>query len=110
MAYECDQCGACCKCHIIEAYGLDVLREPRLLDAQIGKREWNQSQLLEDEDRVILLALPQVPCAFLSENRCSIHPTRPNVCVGFLAGDDQCQEARKSMGLKPLTELDAVTE
>ena len=29
--YECDRCGACCAGHlIVEAYHVDVLREPRL--------------------------------------------------------------------------------
>ena len=32
--YECDKCGACCKgTLIVEADDLDVLREPRLINA-----------------------------------------------------------------------------
>jgi hypothetical protein len=39
--YECDQCGACCKGHlIVEAYALDVLREPHLAAADIG--DWTR--------------------------------------------------------------------
>lgn len=32
--YECDKCGACCKgTLIVEADDLDVLREPRIIEA-----------------------------------------------------------------------------
>lgn len=32
--FDCDQCGACCQGHlIVEAYALDVLREPHLATA-----------------------------------------------------------------------------
>ena len=43
------------------------------------------------------------PCPFLGgDNRCTIYPTRPNVCVAMQAGDEQCQAARAEMGLPPL--------
>ena len=35
--YECDQCGACCKgTFIVEADYLDVRREPRVIELQVG--------------------------------------------------------------------------
>ncbi len=101
--YRCDCCGACCQgTLIVEADYLDVLREPALLDADIGGRRLTIEELAEDDGRCILLAAGQA-CQFLSaDGRCTIYPTRPNVCVGMQAGDEQCQEARSRQGLPPL--------
>lgn len=102
--YDCDLCGACCRgTLIVEAYYLDALREPRILDADVTGRKPVLDDL-DDECRCVLLAAG-LPCWFLSfDGRCTIYPTRPNTCVGFEAGDEQCQEARLSMGLSPLQE------
>ncbi len=93
--YQCDQCGACCRRLIIEIDHIDVVREPRLLEAAEPFRlmdyetEWDQQYLLAcGSDH---------PCKMLDGNRCSIYPTRPNCCVGFEAGSDQCQAAREGV-------------
>lgn len=105
--YECDQCGACCKGNlIVEAEELDLLREPRLIESDphyAGKSaEEVLVQLQTDVGRAIILACSR-PCTFLgSDNKCGIYPTRPNVCVGMQAGDEQCQSAREAEGLPPL--------
>lgn len=100
--YECDRCGACCRgTLIVEAYYLDALREPRIMDADVTGRRTTIEELT-DEDRCILLAANH-PCRFLSaDGCCTIYPTRPNVCVGMEAGDEQCQEARSQVGLPRL--------
>lgn len=102
--YECDCCGACCNgTLIVEADYLDVLREPRLLDADVAGRRTTIAELAEDDGRCILLAA-NTPCRFLTtEGRCTIYLTRPNVCVEMQAGDEQCQDARRRRGL-PLLE------
>lgn len=101
--YECDRCGACCRgTLIVEAYYLDVLREPRLLEADICGRRPSIAELAEDDGRCIVLAANQ-PCRFLApDGRCTIYPTRPNNCVEMEAGDEQCQEARSRVGLPRL--------
>ena len=104
--YECDQCGACCKHLIVEVDGLDTLREPRLFPAAIkegsGWRPTTQRDLDGDEGRRLLLTCGTT-CAFLSsDNRCTIYPTRPNVCVSMQAGDEGCREARRLAELEPL--------
>lgn len=101
--YECDCCGACCNgALIVEADYLDVLREPRLLDADVTGRRTTLAELAEDDGRCVLLAASK-PCRFLSpEGRCTIYPTRPNVCVEMQAGDEQCQDARCRSGLQRL--------
>jgi Fe-S-cluster containining protein len=110
LRYECDKCGACCKGSlIIEADDLDVLREPRLIDADrhhAGKSVDQMVHEIQTEWKAILLACGS-PCLFLgTDNRCSIYPTRPNVCVGMQAGDEQCQEARAAVCLPPLLPVD----
>ena len=113
--YECDQCGACCKgTLLVEAYELDVVREPKLISANIGKwtHDKTRAQIMErlrDEDSCLIIAGSQ-PCKFLgSDNACAIYPTRPNVCVAMEAGDEQCQMARQSAGLEPLEPLDTIS-
>ena len=110
--FECDKCGACCKGHlIVEADDLDVMREPRLIDADehhCGKSvEEVISEIVTDWKAVILAC--GTPCSFLaSDNQCSIYPTRPNCCVGMQAGDEQCQESRAAEGLVPLEPITEV--
>ncbi len=100
--YECDQCGACCQgTLIVEAFYLDVLREPRILDADVCGRRPTMDEL-SDETRCIVLAANQA-CRFLSaDGLCTSYPTRPNDCVGMQAGDEQCREARRQRALPPL--------
>jgi len=87
---------------IVEADYLDVLREPRILAADITGRCVTLDELAADDGRCVLLAANR-PCRFLSpDGRCTIYPTRPNVCVGMEAGDEQCQEARNRLGLPML--------
>jgi Fe-S-cluster containining protein len=103
--YECDQCGACCKgTVIVEADYLDTRREPRSLNADVQSNRVSQRELEEDEGKIVLLACGlDKPCAFLdSGSRCAIYATRPNVCVAFEAGSQQCQEARDQLGIAPL--------
>ena len=105
--FECDKCGACCKGSlIVEVEDLDVVREPRLIDADPHYHGKSVEQVLvqfqTDIGRAVIIACGK-PCSFLGEdNHCSIYPTRPNCCVGLQAGDEQCQEARADHGLAPL--------
>lgn len=109
MIYECDKCGACCRHLLVEVDALDVLREPRLLDAQQGLKRMSLPLLLEDEDRCLIIAGPGQPCQFLgTDNHCQIYPTRPNICVGALAGEESCQQARREAGLPPLEPIEEV--
>ncbi len=107
--YECDRCGECCKgTLIVEADDLDVLREPRLIDADphhAGKSVHQIVHEIRTDMKAIILACGK-PCVFLGpDNACAIYSTRPNCCVGMEAGDEQCQEARESAGLPPLLPL-----
>src|SRR5687768_8433697 len=105
--YECDKCGACCKGNlIVEADEIDVMREPRLIQADRHYRELGVTKSLEllrtDVGRAVIISCGEA-CPFLGMyNACSIYPTRPNTCVAFEAGDSQCQEGRAKDGLAPL--------
>jgi len=104
--YECDRCGACCKGHlVVEAYEIDVLREPRLISGDphyAGKSLEPVLLELQDEFKCVFVAGGH-PCMFLDHtNRCSIYPSRPNECVAMQAGDEQCQKSRKAEGMEPL--------
>ena len=107
MLYECDKCGACCTgALIVEADELDVMREPRLPQADPNYAKLPVIDVVEllqcEPGRAIVLAAG-TPCEFLSaENHCEIYPTRPNACVWLQAGDDQCHQARKAVGLDEL--------
>lgn len=96
--YRCDECGACCRHHIIEADLFDAIREPKIAE---------RAKLLDGHGKIPLddasfsLAVCD-PCVFMDGNRCSIYSSRPSVCVSYAAGGMQCQEARQSEGLPPL--------
>jgi Fe-S-cluster containining protein len=101
VRYVCDNCGACCKGHlIVEVEELDILREPRLIDTDRHHQGKTVQRMLDDyaKGMAVIIATGK-PCPFLTENKCSIYPTRPNCCVGLQAGDDQCQESREAEGL-----------
>ena len=106
----CDQCGACCRGHlIVEADDLDVLREARLISADphyTGQSPEEVVRHLRDDVECCVTVACGAPCPFLGGNRCSIYPTRPNACVGLLAGDEQCQAARREEGIPPLPTCD----
>src|SRR5258705_13758347 len=90
--YECDQCGACCKGHLlIECDEIDVLREPRLIEADHHHAGKSVDQMVTDitEGFMAVMLNCGERCQFLGEdNRCGIYPTRPNVCVGMQPGDE----------------------
>ncbi len=107
--YECDKCGACCKGYlIVEADEIDLLREPRLAEADPHYAGKNASEVLDilrgEIGKAIVIACgTERPCRFLrDDNTCEIYPTRPNDCVSMQAGDEQCQKAREAEGLPPL--------
>jgi Fe-S-cluster containining protein len=106
LTYECDKCGACCKgIPIVETDDLDVLREPRLIDADPHHRGKSVAQMvleIRTEMKAVIIACGSA-CPFLgTDNGCTIYPTRPNACVGMEVGDEQCQDARARQGLPPL--------
>ena len=109
--YRCDKCGACCRQRIIEATAVDVLREPQIaiecpiLDGhgKIPPAEASWSIAVGTERR----------CPFqiraigsIVHHHCRIYPTRPNECVGFIAGEPKCQEDRAAEGLAPLAPIE----
>ena len=105
---QCEQCGSCCKGHlIVEAYELDVLREPHLAAADISERTRGMTYdalmaELEQEGRCLVIAAKD-ECKFIrGNNTCAIYATRPNVCVAMEPGSEQCQQARQAEGLPPL--------
>ena len=97
---ECDGCGACCRTFPIFASRDDAAREGRIVDesrplpVHLETPSWAFQ----------LYPLPfHEACAFLDGScRCTIYPTRPDVCRSFPAGGDQCAQARALSGLPPL--------
>ena len=65
---SCDQCGACCKGHlIVEADELDVLREPRLIFADphyAGQAPDEVVRRLQDEVGCCVIVACGAPCPF----------------------------------------------
>jgi Fe-S-cluster containining protein len=88
----CQQCGDCCRGLIVEASVLDVLREPRI--AQRGQLlAGRPDDPLEPQEWAWSLSCG-TPCPFLRpDNTCEIYATRPNECVGFVAGESRCRHA-----------------
>ena len=96
--YDCENCGACCRCFPIFASEADAVREPA-----IRRETRNVEPHLASERKAYLMhPLPFLEqCAFLKEDQlCRIYATRPSVCRRFEAGSDQCKEARERFGIK----------
>ncbi len=93
---DCKKCGHCCRSLIIEIEQLDVVREPKLLKTT---KLLNVDLHRESEwDKEYLLACgPTLLCPFQVENKCTIYPTRPNICVGFEVGSEQCKFAEQTV-------------
>lgn len=106
--YECDGCGACCKTFPIYVAETDARREPRIRDEGRKLPLW----LATPDWTYQLFPLPfHETCCFLDgDNRCTIYPTRPELCRGFEAGSEQCQEARRRCGLTTLEPMLAKPE
>ncbi len=100
--YLCDRCGACCRQYLIDVYEVDLLREPR-----VGQRMRPLKEPGLDGEIGYLDGVSGGGCPFLdAEHGCSIHPTRPSVCVVYAVGSARCQEARAAADLPPLEPLD----
>jgi Fe-S-cluster containining protein len=98
--FACDGCGACCRTFPIFASAADAARQPRIAVEGRALAE----HLATDRWTYQLFPLPfHETCCFLDgDSRCTIYPTRPEVCRAFPAGGDQCQAARGRVGLPPL--------
>lgn len=81
----CAKCGECCRrCSPIVLTISDLDRIAKYLGLSRSKLK---SQLrLKPSDHPGVFNMPGQPCPFLSENRCSIYPVRPQVCREFPAG------------------------
>jgi Fe-S-cluster containining protein len=98
--FECDGCGVCCRTFPVFASAADAEQEPRIgsegraLPGHLATSQWAFQ----------LFPLPfHETCCFLDgSSRCTIYPTRPDVCRAFPAGGEQCQAARGRTGLPPL--------
>jgi Fe-S-cluster containining protein len=70
--YTCDKCGACCRTLLVEAYELDVLREPRLVAADPDYASLSIDQALEtlqDEFHCVIITGPGRSCLFLQDDK-----------------------------------------
>lgn len=94
--YNCEACGACCRCFPIFASQTDAGREPRILN-ETRKLE---PHLATSDKAYQMFPLPfHSTCVFLRDDQlCQIYETRPDVCRRFEAGSAQCIEARARVG------------
>ena len=91
----CRRCGECCRSLLLEADLLDADREPLISQRGAPMKELDgrvESYCLNAEG-------PDHRCVFLADdNRCTIYPTRPNMCVAFDPGDERCAGATACHG------------
>ena len=96
--YDCENCGACCRCFPIFASEADAERDPAI------RRETRKLEpyLATEHKAYLMHPLPFLDeCAFLKKDQlCRIYATRPVVCRRFEAGSNQCKEARERFGIK----------
>lgn len=95
--FDCEDCGACCRCYPIFASEADAVREPRIEDNGIRIDQF------QGTDQVAYRIFPlanKSGCAFLQENQlCRIYESRPDICRRFESGSEQCIRARERVGI-----------
>lgn len=95
--FDCENCGACCRCYPIFALDSDADREPLIKEKGVFCENFLGKGLVAY--RLYPLARTK-GCAFLGDDQlCSIYSTRPAACRTFKAGDYQCIEARRRKGI-----------
>lgn len=99
LRYQCDNCGLCCQQTLVKCGPGDLDREPKLREL----RRVKVNGVITDE--WLLNKEPDESgcgCRFHTGTGCGIYATRPGVCVGFEAGNPDCQSLRARFGLEPL--------
>lgn len=109
LRYQCDNCGLCCNHTLISCTAADREREPKLKDLlRIVDKDGKPL------DRYLLNRKPDDPagcgCQFHTGTGCGIYPTRPGVCVSFMAGNPDCQTLRRAAGLPELVPVTVEVE
>ncbi len=94
---ECKQCGQCCCSLIIEIDHLDIVREPKLAEHAVLLDGNGTMKYESDWEKIYNLTFCK-PCPMIEDNKCSIYPTRPNCCVGFKVGSEQCKFSKQESG------------
>jgi Fe-S-cluster containining protein len=102
--YICDGCGLCCTQLIVEADPLDILREPAIAE-KCPHLDGHGTIPIEESAWSIACGEARL-CPFHQDKKCSIYPTRPNVCAEFQAGGAKCQELRTDHGLSALVAVE----
>jgi uncharacterized protein len=101
VTFDCDLCGGCCRTFPIFASESDARGEPRI--AGEGKELAPHLQTSEWKFQLYPLPFHEICCFLEADNRCTIYESRPDVCRRFEAGSEQCQEARRRLGLAALS-------
>jgi len=104
IPFVCQQCGKCCK--ILSKIVFDpVERKLYMENLEEISKHVNLDEIIEDLSKKIDTKHPvKLPCPFLKDNRCSIHPIRPKSCRIFPLGKD-LDQGIGCPGLKRLNEL-----
>ena len=96
--YDCENCGACCRCYPIFVLASDAEREPQIREAGVRCDDF-----LGEEGSVAYRLFPlfrKQACVFLKDDQlCRIYETRPETCRKFEPGSEQCREARRRVGV-----------
>jgi Fe-S-cluster containining protein len=86
MPFVCHQCGACCRIPdgIVRVSDAEIAR----IAAHLGLTEEafiaSETEVAPDRRGLVLKSRPDGSCVYLtSENRCLIHPVKPDKCRTF---------------------------
>ena len=104
IPFVCQQCGRCCK--ILSKVVLDPVEKKLYMENIDAISEHvNLDELIEELSKNVEAKHPvKLPCPFLKDNRCSIHPIRPKSCRIFPLGEE-LDQGIGCPGLKRLEEI-----
>ena len=85
-SFECLGCGACCRIPngIVRVSEAEISRISEFLGVPEAEFIANETDVAPDRRGLILKSRPDNSCAWLtSDNRCRIHPVKPDKCRSF---------------------------
>lgn len=84
--FECRRCGACCRIKdgIVRVSDAEIARIASFLGIDEDKFIASETELAPDRRGLVLKSRPDGACVWLDgDNRCRIHPVKPDKCRTF---------------------------
>jgi Fe-S-cluster containining protein len=86
IPFVCKHCGECCRkvgVDLAHINPFEVAKHLGMSAKEVVKTYLGEITFYDGEKIEIKITKSRLPCPFLKENECLIHPVKPDVCKGF---------------------------